>query len=58
MGCDGLREIIIPSSVQTVGRYAFENCNNLSVTVLGKALAADGWDVFWVDQNAAVQWNP
>lgn len=32
-GCDNLKKINIPASVDTIGEYAFENCENLTVTV-------------------------
>ena len=40
-----------------IGRYAFRNCPELTVTALGKSIAVDGWDVYWLDENASVIWE-
>lgn len=33
-GCEGIREIIVPPTVQSIGRSAFENCTSLKRAIL------------------------
>lgn len=56
-GCRGLTAMTIPEGVDVIGRFAFRGCEKLEITVLGREIATDGWDIYWVDKNVTVHYE-
>ncbi|MBQ7761404.1 MAG: leucine-rich repeat protein [Clostridia bacterium] len=54
--CTNLASIEIPSSVTTIGEYAFYKCLNLTIYCEAKSKPS-GWDIDWNCSYCTVVWN-
>ncbi|MQN69116.1 leucine-rich repeat protein, partial [Segatella copri] len=45
--CDSLSEIVIPSSVTSIGDWAFSSCDSLSEIVIPSSVTSIGDDAFY-----------
>ncbi len=55
-GCSNLESISIPSSVTSIGEYAFYYCSGLTIYCEAESQPS-GWDSDWNRDNRPVVWN-
>lgn len=46
-GCSGLTELVIPNTVESIGKYAFRNCSSLTSVVIPETLVTIGKHAFY-----------
>ena len=54
--CDALTSIIIPKSVMTICRQAFQQCWKLQILCEIES-QPEGWDIYWNISECSVVWN-
>ncbi len=54
--CSGLRKIVIPASVTSIGEFAFYGCTELTIYCRAKEKPS-GWADNWSDDNRRVDWG-
>ena len=56
-GCKNLRKVVIPKSIEKVGRRAFAGCSSLHTIYCESKGQPSGWDRNWNPLNIDVKWG-